>query len=484
MHYLPLISVVTPFIFALAIILFVRGKEIIFKALAAVSALLTFAITILMLLKRGELEYLGTQTGFLASPLTFTIGADSLSIFMSLIFSFCFLLAIIYSWSYISHSHAKARYYALLLITQGAMQGVVLSMSLAGLFIFFELMAISIYLLVIHEEDETAMFAGAKFLFMTIGAGLAIFFGMAVTYYLGGRLDFIPGGYITASPLARYGLLAFLAGFGVKSGMVPLHIWLPDAHPAAPAPFSALLSGCSIKTGVYGLIRVIHEVYGIETIRALSFDRVLLILAVITIRLGSAMALQQDQLKRRLAYSSVAQIGYVLLGVSLLTEQAMFGALFHIFSHAMMKSTLFLCAGSIITQTGKKYISQMAGIGYRMPVVMLSFSLASMTIVGLPPFIAFISKFNLAMAALETGRVILILVLLTSSMLNALYYFPVVINAFFPRHREGTGRFTLDRVSSGMLWTTVLMASCCVIFAFLEPNWPIMLATRIAAALF
>jgi multicomponent Na+:H+ antiporter subunit D len=420
----------------------------------------------------------------LASPLTFTIGADSLSIFMSLIFSFCFLVAIIYSWGYIAHSHAKGRYYILLLITEGAMLGVVLSMSLAGLFIFFELMAVSIYLLVIHEEDEIAMFAGAKFLFMTIGAGLAIFFGLAATYYLGGRLDFISGGYITASPLAGYALFAFLIGFGVKAGMVPLHIWLPDAHPAAPAPFSALLSGCSIKTGVYGLIRVIHEVYGVETVRALSFDRILLVLAVITILLGSAMALQQDQLKRRLAYSSVAQIGYVLLGISLLTERAMFGALFHIFSHAMMKSTLFLCAGAIITQTGKKYISQMSGIGYRMPVTMLSFSLASMTIVGLPPFIAFISKFNLALAAVESGRVILILVLLTSSILNALYYFPVVISAFFPRSLEGPRKFILDRVSSAMLWPTVLMAFCCVIFAFLDPNWPIMLATRIAAALF
>jgi multicomponent Na+:H+ antiporter subunit D len=484
MHYLPLISVVTPFICALAIVLLARGKEIIFKVLAAASGLLTFALTILMFLMRGELEYLGTQTGFLAAPLTFTIGADSLSIFMSLIFSFCFLLAIIYSWGYMAHSHSKGRYYALLLITEGAMLGVVLSMSLAGLFIFFELMAASIYLLVIHEEDEVAMFAGAKFLFMTIGGGLAIFFGIAVTYYLGGRLDFIAGGYITASPLARYALLSFLAGFGVKAGMVPLHIWLPDAHPAAPAPFSALLSGCSIKIGVYGLIRVIHEVYGIETVRALSFDRVLLVLAVITILLGSAMALQQDQLKRRLAYSSVAQIGYMLLGVSLLSERAMFAALFHLFSHAMMKSTLFLCAGAIITQTGKKYISQMAGIGYRMPVVMISFSLASMTIVGLPPFIAFISKFNLALAAVESGRVILILVLLISSMLNALYYFPVVISAFFPRGMEGPRKFILDRVSSAILWPTVLMASCCVIFAFLEPNWPVMLATRIAAALF
>ncbi len=484
MDYLPLIAVAVPFTFAAAILFLGRSREIILKTAAGAGAIITFAVVIAMYKAQSEVARLGSPD-YLAQPLTVSFGADTLSVFMSLIFSFCFLLAIVYSWGYMSRKHAKVRYYALMLVTEGAMLGVVLSATLAGLFIFFEIMTISIYLLVIHEEDETAMFAGAKFLFMTIGAGLAIFLGLVVTYYLGGRLDFLPGGYIIASPLAHFALLAFLLGFGVKAGMVPLHIWLPDAHPAAPAPFSALLSGCSIKTGVYGLIRIMHEVYGIDTVRMLSFDRLLLVLAVITILFGSVMALQQDQLKRRLAYSSVAQIGYVLLGIGLLSERAMLGALFHIFSHAMMKGTLFLCAGAIITQTGKKYISQMAGVGYRMPVVMLSFSLAAMTIVGLPPFIAFISKFNLALASMETDRTLLVLVLVTSSMLNSLYYFPIVISAFFGRSGQGYfEKFERDKVPLAMLGTTALMAACCFIFAFLEPNWPLLLAGRAAAALF
>ncbi len=485
MQHLPAISVGIPFAFALLTIICVNSKETVQKAVSVTGSALTMVAVSAMwpvLVGGGQL---GAGPGKLDFPLKFSFGADTLSLYFALIFAFCFLLAFIYSLGYISHGHAKNRYLALMLIFEGAMMGVVLTSSLLGLFVFFEIMTISAYLLIIHEEDEVAMFAGAKFLYMSLAAGLCIFFGLVGTYYLAGRVDFLPGGYITYSPIAVYVLFAFLLGFGVKAGMFPVHIWLPDAHPAAPAPVSALLSGCSIKTGVYGIIRVMHDIYGIDIVKAVSFDRILLVIAIITILLGSALALQQDQLKRRLAYSSVAQIGYILLGVSMLTERAMFGALFHIFSHAMMKSTLFLCAGAIIAQTGKKYISQMGGIGYRLPATMLSFSLAAMTIVGLPPFIAFISKTNLALAAIETGRTALVLVLITSSMLNAFYYFPIVITAFFAGNSEhATRKFTYDRLPAGMTWVIMLMAACCLIFAFFEPNWPVILVGRISEAMF
>ena len=240
-----------------------------------------------------------------------------------------------------------------------------------------------------------------------------------------------------------------------------------------------------IKTGAYGLIRVIHYIYGVEIVRAVSLDKVLMILAVITILLGSALALQQDVLKRRLAYSSVAQIGYVLLGIALLTERALFGALFHIFSHALMKGALFLCAGAIITQTEKKRVSEMAGIGYQMPVIMLSFTLAAITMVGIPPFNAFISKWHLAVASLESGQGLLVLVLIISSLLNAVYYFPIVVNAFFKSNNEGeTTVLIRDQIPRGMIWTTALMAVLCVGFAFVSPHWPVAVANSIAASLF
>jgi multicomponent Na+:H+ antiporter subunit D len=485
MEYLPVISVAIPFFFALLLITCSRGREGADNILAVTGAIVTFIVVSLL---SGQMPAGGTMPGTagqsLDFPLVISFAADSLSVYMAHIFAFCFMLAVIYSPGYLKHSHSPNRYLALMLVFEGSMLGVVLTGSLLGLLIFFEIMTLAAYLLVIHEEDETAMFAGAKFLYMSLLAGLAIFIGLAATYHLAGRVDFVPGGYIQASPLVPYALFALLLGFGIKAGMAPVHIWLPDAHPAAPAPVSALLSGCSIKTGVYGIIRVIHHIYGPEVTRYFAFDRLLLALAVITILLGSAMALQQDQLKRRLAYSSVAQIGYILLGISLLNDRALFGALFHVFSHAMMKSALFLCAGGIIVQTGRKYVSQLAGVGYLMPVTMLSFSLAAVTIVGVPPFIAFISKLNLALGALDAGFPVLVLVLMASSLLNALYYFPIVISAFFAGEKPAGGRLVKDRLPAGMVLTTALMASCCVLFAFLKPSWPVIMISRIIAGLF
>lgn len=485
MHILPTLSFFIPLIFALLLAVFSHGREITQKVLAVTGSALTFICVVAMIpaLKTGEV--LGTGSWYMSFPLPVAFRADSLSIFMALIFAFCFLLANIYSLGYMAHGHAKSRYYICLLALEAALLGVVLAASLLGLFLCFEMMAVVSYILVVHEEDKKTMYAGAKYLFMTIVAGLAIFFGLVVTYYLAGRVDFVPGGYVTASPLAGYALFAFLLGFGLKAGMFPVHIWLPEAHPVAPAPVSALLSGCMIKTGVYGLIRVIHFIYGVEIVRAVSLDKVLMILAVITILLGSALALQQDELKKRLAYSSVAQIGYVLLGIALLTERALFGALFHIFSHALMKGTLFLCAGAIITQTEKKRVSEMAGIGYQMPVIMLSFTLAAVTMVGIPPFNAFISKWHLAVASLESGQGLLVLVLILSSLLNALYYFPIVVNAFFKNNSDvQTTALIRDQIPRGMIWTTALMAVLCVGFAFVSPHWPVAVASSIAASLF
>jgi multicomponent Na+:H+ antiporter subunit D len=487
MNIMPALSVAIPFLFAVLCLLLGRRNESVLKGLSLVGSGLSFIACAAMLptLLRGDV--LGTTKMLFAFPLSISFRADGLGIFFALIFSFCFFLAFIYSLGYLSHGHAKLRYFTLLLCSQGAILGVVMAISLFGLFLFFEIMAIASYMLVVHEEDDTTMYAGSKYLFMTVVAGLAIFFGLAVTYFLGGRLDYLPGGYIGASSLSGYALFAFLLGFGLKAGMFPMHIWLPDAHPAAPAPFSALLSGCMIKTGAYGLIRVMYYMFTPEAIAAVSFDRVLLWLAVITILLGSAMALQQDLLKRRLAYSSVAQIGYVLLGIALFSRQAMFGALFHIFSHALMKGTLFLCAGAIITQTGKKYVSEMRGIGHEMPVTMIAFTLAAVTMVGIPPFNAFISKWHLAMASLAAGEGILVAVLIVSSLLNALYYFPIVVNAFFT---GGSGTlkkpavWVRDELPRGMLWSTALMAVLCVGFAFFRPHWPVVLAQMIASSIF
>ncbi|HHX73878.1 MAG TPA: monovalent cation/H+ antiporter subunit D family protein [Firmicutes bacterium] len=487
MNLLPVLTVFTPLVFTFVVLLCCRKNGFALRALSLAATLLTFLFTLLMIPALVSGRTLGADVRFFAFPFSVSFQADSLSIFFAVIFAGSFLAAMVYSFGYLAHSHARLRYYTLLLVCECAILGVVLTATLVGLFLFFELMAVSSYVLIIHEEDEDAMFAGSKYLFMTIIAGLAVFFGLALTYYLSGRIDYLAGGYIGASPLAKLALFAFLLGFGVKAGMFPLHIWLPDAHPAAPAAFSALLSGCMIKTGAYGLIRVFYFLYTPEAVQAAGADRALLWLAVITMLLGSAMALRQDNLKRRLAYSSIAQIGYILLGISLGSEHALFGALIHVFAHAVMKGTLFLCAGAIIIQTGKKQISELYGIGLQMPVTMAAFALASLSMVGIPPFNGFFSKWHLAVASLETGHGVLVAVLIASSLLNALYYFPVVINAFFPREEKtaaGKKQWLRDEVPRGMLYATTVLAVCCVVFAFTRPHWPLYFARQIAAGIF
>lgn len=436
-------------------------------------------------------------------PLSITFRVDSLGFFLALLASFLWLLATVYSPRYLTHSHAHTRYYTFMLLAQGGCIGVFVTGDLLGLFLFFEFMAISTYVLIAHEEDSYSMFAGAKYLYMTVAGGLAVFFGLLTTYYLSGSVAFAqPGGLIAES--SNYALLAFIAfiiGFGIKAGMFPLHVWLPDAHPAAPAPASALLSGIMIKTGAYGLIRVFMDIYSPEFFSRVNWNTWILVLASITILLGSALAIMQDNLKRRLAYSSIAQIGYILLGIALVNERAMLGAVYHIFTHAFMKGCLFLCAGAIIVQTGKKNISEMGGLGYRMPLTMICFTIASLSMVGIPPFNGFISKWQLSLASLEAGMPVFVALLIISSLLNAVYYFPIVVAAFFghkkqeksgvKKIRRGEDRETsvvkpglAEEAPGSMLIPTAILAAGCFIFSITPVNWPFEFIHTLAQTLF
>jgi multicomponent Na+:H+ antiporter subunit D len=204
----------------------------------------------------------------------------------------------------------------------------------------------------------------------------------------------------------------------------------------APSPASALLSGIMLKTGAYGLFRVIFHVFTVDLMRETGSTTIIAALAIITILLGSAVAITQDDLKRRLAYSSIGQMGYILLGLAILNEQAMIGTIFHVFSHAIMKSTLFLVAGAIIVKTGKRSIKELSGIGREMPYTMLAFTLAALAMIGLPPFNGFLSKWTLSLGALDAGNPYFVVVLLVSSLMNGVYYLPIIIAAFFGDHEK------------------------------------------------
>lgn len=414
--------------------------------------------------------------------LEISIRLDIVSFSLAALASFVWFLCTVYSLDYMASEHACGRYYPVLIFTLGSCLGIFFAGDLFSLFVFFELMSIIAYILVIHEQTEEALKAGYKYLVMTIIGGLALFFGIIIIFELGGTVSLGVGPIVQEkSTLALVAFICFLIGFGMKAGMFPLHVWLPDAHPVAPSPASALLSGIMLKTGAYGLIRVVFYVFSFELIKSANWDVILAVLAVITILLGSAVALTQTDIKRRLAYSSISQLGYVLLGLSILNYNAITGAAFHIFSHAFMKSVLFLAAGSIIWKTGKRNVYDLKGLGRQMPITMGCFSIAALAMIGIPPLNGFLSKWTLALGALDANLPGYVLVLLISSLLNALYYLPIIIPAFFElpkelavehnehQHSEPASPVVIQEATPAMLSAIIILTLFTIIFG-LTPN--------------
>ncbi len=407
-------------------------------------------------------------------PFGVSFRIDWLSAVLVTIACSIWLLVTIYSFDYAKTMHNVKRYHTFTLITFGATLGTLLAGDLLTLFLFFELMSFASYVLVIQEGDAKALRAGFLYLIMTIGGGLALLFGILGVYTITGTVVFTAGGFLASnSTLSLVSFIGFLIGFGVKAGMFPLHVWLPEAHPVAPSPSSALLSG---------ILRVIFNIYEFHFLREAGWINMLLVGAVLTILLGSVFAIMQTNLKRRLAYSSVAQMGYILLGMALLSEQALVGDIFHIFTHAIMKSCLFLISGTLIMLTGKTEIDDFKGIGKRMPISMICFTMASLSMIGIPPFNGFLSKWYLGLGALEANRPLCAIVLLISSLLNAVYYLPIIINAFFKKEEHDFSK--IKEPSYGMLVPVVILAVATVLFDLLPVNVLLNLSEVTAATLF
>lgn len=421
-------------------------------------------------------------------PFMLTFRADSLSFLIAVVASFVWLLSSIYAIPYMDGDHAPRRFFPVFTFTFAGAIGTFLAGNLYTFFLFYEIMAFSGYLLVIHNETREAFQAGSRYLMVTILSGILVFTGVIITFQIAGTMDLNKLGIIPEpSFLALVAFIAFVIGFGFKAGLFPLHTWLPAAHPVAPSPASAVLSGIMIKTGAYGILRVTYNVFGIEMMSETGWTTILLVFAAVTAIYGSLAALVQDNLKRRLAYSSIGQIGYILLGGALLTERGLAGDIFHIVSHATIKATLFLVAGSIIKKTGIKYISQMAGIGKKMPFTMAAFTLGALAMVGIPPLNGFISKWSLALGSFDAGRPAYAVVLLISSMLNALYYFPIVILAFFREPQKDSVLYhdmmKYDESRRAMLVPILILAASLLVFNLLPINIPLSLSEQSATLL-
>jgi multicomponent Na+:H+ antiporter subunit D len=254
-----------------------------------------------------------------------------------------------------------------------------------------------------------------------------------VTGYL--NLDFLAGALPQAYanyPLTVSMTLGMLTvGIAVKAALFPLHVWLPDAHGSAPTSSSAILSGLVVKVYIAVLLKLLYRVFPLDFLAAMPLQGSLLVMATLGIFIGSIMAIRQRDIKKMLAYSTVAQIGYVFLGIGLFSEKAMVGAIYHVFSHAVMKSMLFLSAGLLIKYSGKRTIDDLSGLGRIYPIPMVAFSVGALSMVGIPPLAGFMSKWYLGWGALEANQLPFLLVLLVSSLLNGFYYLPIVIGGFF-----------------------------------------------------
>lgn len=365
--------------------------------------------------------------------------ADGFGVLFGLGASLLWIATSFYSIGYMRslREHAQTRYFACFALALSATMGVAFSANLFTLFLFYEALTLATFPLVGHKETAEAVAGARKYVIYLLGAAkLLLVAALILTYNVAGTLEFRKGGIFPSSALASEPTLLFvvfalfLFGFA-KSAVMPLHSWLPAAM-VAPTPVSALLHAVAVvKTGVFSTLRVFLFVFGPVAMRSLGADKLALVVAAVTILGGSLLALGQNNLKARLAFSTVSQLSYIILGAALLTPSGILGGVAHITNHAVSKITLFLCAGSIYVSTHKTEVSQMSGLAKRMPWTMAAFATASLSLVGIPLACGFISKWYLAVGSLERGNVWLLAVLLTSSLLNAAYLGPIVFRAYF-----------------------------------------------------
>jgi len=432
----PLLAIAASLL-AVPLILAARNRANLRESVTMVAALLKFGVVASFVpgVLAGN-EYLA-DLGIGFAGVRFALRVDALGLLFALLASLLWIVTSLYSVGYMRGlaEHAQTRYFAAFAASLASAVGVAFAANLLTLFVFYELLTVATYPLVAHDETAEARAAGRKYLAYTFGGGVAVLAGTALVFWLTGTTAFTPGGIeglATSDPaLARAAFVLLAGGFGVKAALMPIHSWLPDAM-VAPTPVSGLLHAVAVvKSGVFGIARVVLEVFGPETVADPGMGLPLAVVAAFTLVTASVIALRKDNLKRRLAYSTISQLSYIVLGLALLGPSTIVGGLLHIPAHALMKLTLFFCAGAIHVETHTDDISNMAGIGRRMPLTMAAFAVAAAGMAGIPLVAGFVSKWYILIGAVEMGEVVFAGALLLSGLLNIAYFWPIVYQAYF-----------------------------------------------------
>jgi len=422
----------------------------------------------------------------------FVLRADALSMLFAGLSALLWLLTTVYAVGYLENSPNRSRFFGFFSLCVASTMGVALAGNLFTFFLFYEMLTLSTYPLVVHRGTEKALKAGRNYIIYTLTGGAVLLLGIAWLHGLAGDLPFKEGGHFAAVPGSWHLPLTLIfvlliGGLGVKAALIPLHGWLPQAM-VAPAPVSALLHAVAVvKAGAFGIIRVIFEIYGLEAADAMGLLPVLAVLAAFTIIYGSVRALFQSDLKRRLAFSTVSQVSYIVLGLCLFGPVGVAGGLVHLVHQGVMKITLFFCAGNYAETLGVHRIDELDGAGRRMPGTSSAFTLAAFGMIGAPPLAGFITKWTMGTGALAEGMPWVIGVLLLSSVLNCAYFLPILHRLWFaPQTQPWPEERSWGRLETGalLLWPPLITAILLVVFgvfaasAFSPLSWVQLIVRR------
>jgi multicomponent Na+:H+ antiporter subunit D len=404
----------------------------------------------------------------------FAFEVEPLGMIFALVASSLWIVNSIYSIGYM-RAHDEPRqtsYYVCFAIALGSAIGVAFAQNLFTLFLFYEALTISTYPLVTHKRDAEAVRSGRLYLLLLLGTSMVLFLpAILATAALAGTLDFTPGGILAGKASgAALTLLLVLYLFGIgKAAIMPVHYWLPAAM-VAPTPVSALLHAVAVvKAGVFVVMKVMVYTFGIDLLQQISATQVLLYVAALTVLLASLVAMAQDNLKRRLAYSTVSQLSYIVVGALLATQLGVVGGSMQIAMHAFGKITLFLCAGAIFVAAHKTEVSELPGLGKSMPITFGAFLVGALSIIGLPPFGGLWSKWFLVLGALEAHQIVIVAVLLISSLLNIAYLLPIPIKAFFGTAPDGRDNGIREAPLPCLIALSATALGCLLLFFFAGP---------------
>ncbi len=483
---LPVLVLLTSLIPAFVIFLVPDQRPRLRTAVNLAGALAKLALVALMLwgVSRGETY----EFAFPLLPgLDFRLQVDALGLLFLTLSAFLWLLTTIYAIAYFDGGPDQSRFFGFFSLCVAATTGVALSGSLITFFIFYELLTLATWPLVAHKGDTKSLAGARTYLAYTLGGSAVLLAGIVWLESMVGPVIFAdPGALDGADPTSLMMIFALLIlGLGVKAAVVPLHGWLPKAM-VAPAPVSALLHAVAVvKAGAFGIVRIVYDVYGFETVHGLGLGLPLAILASVTILWGSWQALGQMDIKKRLAYSTVSQVSYIILGAAIAGPAATVGGLVHLVHQGLMKITLFFGAGALAERQGITRVDQLDGVGRRMPLTMFAFSLAAIGMIGVPPIAGFVTKWQLGTGAVQSGDVWVLFVLGASSLMNAAYFLPLIERAWFrsspdgaapnPHEREGPHALILPAVITAL---AALFAGLFAGLSFSPFNWATLVADR------